>query len=143
MCPNSTKLLPTCKFFNDEHADTELFDGLVASCLINKSVAGRWKCRWRATGQLERKHFAVVHAPGARSCLLLVTWWPESLSLTTGVGHPSTAAKQHSPRNMSDTCIHIQIQTYSQTLVSRSKNVSCVNFLGCGFQTSKAEEALE
>ena len=81
---------------NDEHADTELFDGLAAFRFINKCFAGRGKRRWFATGQLERStSWFFVLGAGLRA-MLLAPWSDLDPWTTVGVEVPTTAAKQFS-----------------------------------------------
>ena len=93
---HSTELFKELKFFlDDEHADTELFDGLAAFRFINKCFVSRGKRRWYATGKLERSTswFLVLGALVLACCLQHVG--PDLVTDGQG-GHPTTAAKLHS-----------------------------------------------
>ena len=131
-------------FFDDEHADTTLFDGLAAFRFISKCFAGRGKRRWYATGKLEHSTswFFVLGALVLACCLQHGESDPRR-------GRPGWAIR---PQRLNSTHFgrahlklvrHLHLHPHS-IMLTNYLIVSCAVLLGCGFrQTSNVEETLE
>ena len=132
--PTQQNRLEIASFLDDEHADTELFDGLAALRFINKCFAGRGEAQVVCDGQAGAQHIVVLRARCACSCLMLATWWAGTLvaevqgEQSDHSGKTALTLKALTKKNVR------HVQSCSQTQVSHSLIVSCAVFLGCAFR---------